>query len=238
MRKFAWVLAIASIGGIAVSSTLGVVSIPMNSQINLGYTYNTQSPSGNAIYPAFNSDTQAFTGGAGGFVRHNMTGATNSWWYQYVDLNLAGITTPGAGVDVSSPTATIEFDVRYYQDFETNPRPYSDAPVFLRIYNYGADGNTHLANRDYSIVYATQAPWNNPSYPAWTHVVVNVNGAAHTDSGAFNAANVSRIRWYGTDWAGTGFDFVDIRNLVITPEPASLVLLALGGLAVMRRRHA
>lgn len=219
------------------------ITVAMDQQINLGYTYNSQSPSGNAIYPAFNSDTQTI---ADGFTRHNLVygGGAGGWYYQYVDLNLAGITTPGAGLNLSLAGSTISFDCRYYQDADTNTNPYGDAPVFLRLYTYGADGNTYLGHRDYSIVYATQAPWNNPPFPTWTTVTVDVNNAPNiTQGGAFDVTNVSRIRWYGTDWSGTGADFVDFKNLVITPgvvpEPSSILALVAGlaGVAPLVRRR-
>jgi hypothetical protein len=58
----------------------------------------------------------------------------------------------------------------------------------------------------------------------------------YTDTGAFDPTQVNRMRFYGTNWSGGGTDFRDFKNFVITPEPASLVLLALGGLALIRRR--
>ncbi|MBP7747884.1 MAG: PEP-CTERM sorting domain-containing protein [Phycisphaerae bacterium] len=218
----------------AMSSIL--VSLPLDAQINLGYTYNSQSPSGDAIYPAFNSDTQTFFPGS--HVRHNLLygGGAGSWYYQYVDFNLAGITTPGNGLDLSAAGSTVTFDTRYYQDPEMNTNPYGDAPVFLRLYTYGADGNTYIGYRDYSIVYATQAPWSDPPYPTWTTVTVDVNATAYTQGGTFDVTNVSRLRWYGTDWSGVGTDFVDFRNLVITPEPGTLALLGLGIMLAARRR--
>jgi hypothetical protein len=230
-------LAVAALLVVGTAASAQLASIPMDQQINLGYTYSSQSPSGDAIYPAFNSDTQTFFPGS--HVRHNLLtgGGAASWWYQYVDLNLAGITTPGNGLNLSAADSTITFDTRYYQNAETNTNPYGDAPVFLRLYTYGADGETYVGYRDYSIVYATQAPWSNPQYPTWTTVTVNVNTTAYTEGGTFDVTDVSRLRWYGTDWSGTGDDFVDFKNLVITPEPTALVLLALGGVLVARRRR-
>jgi len=213
----------------------------MGHQINLGYTYNSQSPFGDAIYPAFTSDTQTFESTEGGFNRHNMVTVPGGWWYQYLDLNLAGITTPGHGLDLSLAGSKIEFDTRCFQDPQLNTDPYGDAPVFFRVYTYAADGDTYLGHRDFSIVYATQAPWSDDPYPAWTHVTIDINGSSFTDGGTFDPANVSRIRWYGTDWAGGGTDFVDLRNVTITPvpEPSSFLLLAAGlaGLAFLARRR-
>jgi len=230
--------AVAALLAVGTAALALPVSIPMDAQINLGYTYNTQSPSGDAIYPAFNTDTQTFFPGS--HVRHSLVagGGAGGWYYQYVDLNLAGITTPGNGLDLSAPGSTVTFDTRYYQNAETNTNPYGDAPVFLRLYTYGADGNTYLGYRDYSIVYATQPDWNNPPYPTWTTVTVDVNNAPNiSDGGTFDVTNVSRVRWYGTDWSGAGDDFVDFKNLVITPEPTALVLLTLGGALLARRRR-
>ncbi|MFZ7112939.1 MAG: PEP-CTERM sorting domain-containing protein [Desulfatiglandales bacterium] len=169
---------------------------------------------------------------------------TPGWWYQYVDLNLAGITTPGNGLDLSSPDATLSFETRFYQDSQTNTNPYGDAPVFLRIYTYDTDGDTYLGYRDYSIVYATQNPWSDQPYPTWTTVTVDLNDiGSYTDGGTFDITNMSRVRWYGTDWSGGGDDFVDFRNLTINtgapiPEPATMILLGSGllGLAGLRRK--
>lgn len=227
MRK----LTIACVLALIAAPAMAVVSIPLDAQINIGGS-TPQSPSGNAIYPAINADTQTFFPGS--HVRHNMvaldpaTGKAN-WWYQYVDFTLAGYG------QVNAAGGAFEFDTRYYQDAESNAKPYADAPVFLRAYSYADDGSTLLGYRDYSIVYATQAPWNNPPAPAWTHVVVPVAGGTTTN--AFDETKISRIRWYGTDWQGTGFDYVDFKNLTVTPEPASLMLLVLGGVAVLRRRR-
>ena len=242
MRIILILTALAVVAGPALAAN--VASVPMNAQINLGYTYNTQSPLGDAIYPAFNTDTQTFEVTEGGFTRHHLVAGQGggSYFYQYVDFNLAGITTPGAGLDLSGTGSTVTFDTRYFQDADSNSNPYGDAPVFLRLYTYAADGNTYLGYRDYSIVYATQAPWSNPPYPTWTTVTVDVNAAPNiSEGGSFDVHNVSRLRWYGTDWSGSGSDFVDFRNLSIDaiPEPSSiLVLLAgLGALAPLVRRR-
>lgn len=218
-------VAIMLAGSAALAQTV-IADVPMDQQINLGYTFNTsQSPGGNAIYDPFGGGVITFeTDGSDGWTRQNIVAP--SWWYLYLDLNLAGITTPTAGLDITTPGKLykLQFDCRYYQSETTNSNPYGDAPVFLRLYTYGTNGDTYLGHRDYSIVYATQAPWSNPHYPAWTHVSVVLNNSqlqAYTDGGTFNPANISRIRWYGTDWSGNpgdSDDFVDIKNVQFTEE--------------------
>lgn len=249
MRSAGRIAAVVFMAVIVSPVLANSILVPMDSQINLGLTYNvSQSPGGDAIYiPPFNSgDTQTFMPAGGsephGWVRHNMNkvagGGAGGWWYQYLDLNLAGISTPTKGLDLSAPGTKIEFDARYFQDFETNPNVYKDAPIFLRLYTYADNGDTYVGYKDFGIVYATQAPLSNPQYPEWTHVVVDVNNATGTSTGGtFDITNVSRIRWYGTDWSGGGNDFVDLKRLAVTPEPGSLALLALAGFGVVRRRR-
>lgn len=206
--------------GAAASAQTVLVDIPMDQQINLHLPGTDQSPNGDAIYiPDFGNGTLSFeTDGVEGWARHSI--ASRGWWYLYLDLNLAGI----GSVDLSDPTKLykIDFDCRYYQDPVTNSNPYADAPVFLRIYTYADDGVTHLGNRDFGIVYATQAPWNNPPYPDWTHVSVVLNNSelqSYTDSGTFNLGKVNRLRWQGTDWNWVApGDFVDVKNFQIIEE--------------------
>ncbi len=218
--------------------TSWAVFIPLDQQINIGALYNAQSPAGDAIYPAFNADTITFESDGVGFARHHITDF-GGWWYQYVDLNLAGITTPGVGLDLTSPQARVSFEVRFFHDAQTNTNPYADAPVFLRLYTYASDGNTYLGHCDYSIVYGTQAPFSNPPYPTWTFITVDVNAAPSTTGGVFDMTNVSRLRWYGTNWTGHGDDFVDFRNLDIgiVPEPSTALVAILSGLIFARPRR-
>lgn len=230
-------LFLAATTPIALGAVL--VDVPMNAQINLGYTYNSQSPSGDAIYSAFNSgpqtiwpdgSTDPISGSVEpeGWTRHDLdlgAGAA-SWWYQYIDFNLAGISTPAAGLDLSHPCARIEFDARFYQDPNTNSNPYGDAPIFPRLYTYGADGNTYLGHREFNIRYGPNAgyfPFGD-WYPTWAHVVVFINSGNYTDGGTFDVTNVSRIRFYGTDWSGGGDDFVDFKNFIITDDPLPPVI--------------
>lgn len=216
-------LILATSGPIGLGAVL--VDVPMDAQINYGDTYNSQSPNGDAIYvpPNLNGSISFRADEAEGYVRNNY----NSGWYYgpYLDTNLAHITTPGTGLDLSHPCTRIEFDARVYQDAATNSNPYGDANIFVRIYTYAADGNTYLGYRDFGIVYGPNVnffPFGD-WYPTWSHVVVFVN-KSYSEGGTFDVTNVSRLRFYGTDWSGGGFDFTDVKNLIITNDPLPPVI--------------
>lgn len=228
------------------------VTVSMAEQINVGKPGTVQSPSGDAIYPLSAATGQVSFGndGDGGYTRLRFPGNANpdpakrqGWFYLYLDTNLAGF---DGGVDLSGDSS-VSFDARYFQDPQTNTKPYSDAPIFVRLYTYGGPtADTLLGYSDFSIVYATQAPWNNPPYPTWTRVTLNPMSGTVTN--AFDLKHVTRMRWYGTDWNGAGDDFIDIRNVTFSgdyvkpptppiPEPASMALLLTGALPLLARRR-
>ena len=231
----------AILGMVAVLCLVGsasaalLVDLPMDAQITHATKTTTQSPNGDAFYsPSFSDpDTMSFEDeGEGGFVRHHASGG--NWWYQYADLDLAGI----GAVDLSPAGAQISFDTRFFQHPQTNTNPYGDAPVFLRLYTYDLNeaDPPYVGHRDYGIVYGVQ--FGDLPHPDWTTVVLNIDDDLAVSSEFFDVTNVTRVRFYGTDWQGGGDDFIDVRNLAITPEPTSLVLLGMAGLGlVMRRRR-
>lgn len=58
------------------------------------------------------------------------------------------------------------------------------------------------------------APRPCPTYPGWTDVTDDTT----EDSGEerFDLSKVTQIEFFGTDWAGTGQDFIEVRDLNIT----------------------
>lgn len=211
------------------------IRVEMDQQIDLGLS-NPQSE-GPAIYKLNATDSISFLSEDGdGFVRLKMAG--NAWAYIYLDTVLAGL----GPVDLSAAGSAIEFDCRYYQDEATNTNPYGDAPIFFRAYTYdvntgGYDTGANLIGyKDWGIVYGVvrgnpdDPTWNDPPHPEWTHVVITkLDGPA--SQGDFQENAITRVRWYMTDWAGTGDDFVDIKNVVFRSGPGALpmedLLLAL-----------
>lgn len=250
MKRTLHVVVAAGIAGLAASVTsASLVSIPMDQQITHATKTTDQSPLGQAIYePAtFGDDSLTVIPGVGSQLTQansqlwQQTGA-DGWYYMYLDLNLAGV----GEVDVTGQTLT--FDARVYQEDSTWTNPdtgepvtraaYQDANIFVRVYTYAADGITYQGHSDFGIVYGPNAgnyPFGN-WYPTWSPVTIDLSTGA--TGGAFDPTRVSRIRWYGTDWNGNGNDFVEVRNVVITPEPASLILAALGAVLLRRRSRA
>jgi hypothetical protein len=55
-----------------------------------------------------------------------------------------------------------------------------------------------------------------------------------------NAANVQLVfhTWTGFDEFGTGTATMLVDNVTMTPEPATVLLLGIGGLVALRRKHA
>ncbi len=99
------------------------------------------------------------------------------------------------------------------------------------MYNY--DGATLKGFRDYGIVYATQS--GDPPYPTWTHVAFDVVGGTDTnwEGNIFDPTHITRMRFYGTDWAGLagGYDdFIDVKNVrfIRYPKVGSIALSPTG----------
>jgi hypothetical protein len=172
-----------------------------------------------------------------GFVRKYQK---QSWNYPFLGVDLTKVT--GGEVDMSGGI-TLQFTGRYFQDAATNTNPYQDAPI--GVFLVDADNNTYGLGWMYQ---ASGYPAEE-RYPAWKTVSKEVDfGVAGEwpSSESFDATKVVAVRFLSTDWftlpsddpgyAGP-YDYIDLKNLVITPEPASLAFLALGGLGLLRRRR-
>ncbi len=245
-RLFTMIVALAVIGLVSGAFAQVIYDIPLDAQINIGRSTG-QSPTGDAIYDPFGAppDTMLFMADEppDGYTRHLIDGGgAGSWAYMYFDFYLAGETNDW--IDITG-AIELSFDTRFFNDPMTNTNPYGDAPVFVRLYTYDIDPATgeydlYQGHRDFGIVYATQAPWSDPPFPTWTHVVIDPNDATtYTEGGVFDKTKVSRMRFYNTDWSGTGDDFVDYKNLIIAvPEPSTIAMFGVGlmSLLALRRR--
>lgn len=164
-----------------------LVDLPLDKQINIGL--------GDAI-----RDHSGLGSDAGvGFVIRNLTpGSGAGEWYvgPSIDLVKAGY---GPHVDLSHPGARIEYTARYFQG-GGNSNPYGDAPIFVTLID--EDGTSC----DMGISYGPQP---NPTYPQWLTVTEDLSEA----SPELDLAHIVGIGFFGTDWAGVGADFIQIRNL-------------------------
>ena len=191
-----------------------VFEIPMDAQINHG--------AGDAIYIPFGGGWITFESDASdGWTRRHMDNA--GWYGLEVDLELAGV----GPLDLSDAGSTIEFDCRYRQN---NADPYSDAPIFLRLYSAGGGW------RDFGIVYQTGVNWfctPLAGYPAWVHVTIDVGDLAAdyncdgtpdvSDGGGFDPTQVVRVQFYGTDWnyVDGAADWIDVKDLRIVGQSSN-----------------
>jgi hypothetical protein len=121
-------------------------------------------------------------------------------------------------VDLSSPYMRLQFDGRYFQDANNwacdpadpncSPQPYEDAPIFVTL----RDANGKRGSLE--IVYGPDMRDDPDKWPNWKHIDVplDIKTGDFTDQG-FDITKVTRIEFFGTDWGGTGWDEVDIKNL-------------------------
>lgn len=177
-------VAVAFAGGLCAAV---LVDLPLDRQVNLG--------TGDAItgHDGFGSE-----GGVGYLIRNLTDGNGAGGWYDgpRIDLVKAGY---GPGVDLSRTGARIQYTARYFQG-GGNTDPYGDAPIFINLVD--ADGTSC----DFGISYG---PTPDPTYPEWITVTENLAEA----SADLDLSAIVSIGFFGTDWSGTGDDFVQIRHL-------------------------
>jgi hypothetical protein len=166
------------------------VTIPMNQQIDIG------------MGPAITDFTSFEPPGSPEFCRHVLPGG----WYggPNVDFELAGY----GWLDLSGGGTTLEFTCRYYKQ-----SGYADAPIFVRF----IDANGLWGGL--GILYQTGQ--GDPPYPTWTTKTVSISCAllpGETDPG-FDLTQIKSISFYGTDWGGSGSDFIDVKNLKLFVPP-------------------
>ncbi len=183
-----------------------LVSIPMDQQIDTGQG------------AAITGFTEFATDGSVGFCRKRLSGGG---WYFGPEVNLAR-----AGyapyVDMSAPGSQIRYTARYFQG-GGNTNPYGDAPIFVTLRDVNG------FSRNLGISYG---PRPNPVYPAW----IEVSDSMTADDGdqSFDPSRVVEVAFYGTDWAGAGQDFIEVRDLTLvagtTYNPVSIPTVKQSGI--------
>ncbi len=221
-------LSLGLLSGVA-STRAAQITVPMTAQINLGLG----DVIGSAAQIQNNGITFESEGGVGFTRLHLVSGnGMNSYYFgPTVDLTRLGV----GPIDLSSPDARLQVDVRYYRD----PNGYApgttpDAPIGLLLQS---------ASGSRQITWPYRVYQGDPLYPTWTHLNLDPNTPAppnvtHTDSGTFDVSNVTALSFWGTNWGGKGDDFIDVKQLVIrtsadatpVPEPGGLTLACLGSI--------
>ncbi len=202
--KRACLLALAALAAAAASTPAGaavIVDIPLDAQIDIG------------LGPAITGHTSFESEGGVGFVRKYVT--PRGWYFgPSVDLVKAGY---GPWVDLSRPGTQMRFLARYFQG-GGNTNPYGDAPIFVTLKDVnGRSGGL-------GILYG---PRPDPLFPEWAECVDSAEPDHWPLDPGFDASRVVAVEFFGTDWSGTGDDFIDIRSLrfvvprVFEPVPLS-----------------
>jgi hypothetical protein len=205
---------------LAPAAMANLVDMSLDSQINIGQ--------GDAII-AQAGGTISFPSDEGSDMGVQMTMAGNGYYY---GPRIYFVRAGYSALDLSASEATLSIDLKAFQG-GGNPTPFGDCNIFVRLYSGTAD--LPSTYRDFGLLYGPNATvWPFGDWANWNRLNLNINGATHSDSAGFDITAVTQMRLYGTDWAGTGQDWIAAKDLAITPEPATLALLGLA--ALLRRR--
>lgn len=160
------------------------------------------------------------------FIRTNGLSESEDWpgspWFYAPVINFEVYT--GGTVDASVEGATLEFDVRYHQEGigEDGSEPYDNCWFGVQLFSVGAN-------------YWWGSAFGNPEpHGEWHHMVLDLADTAGNPE--FDLSQLRRVEIHGSNGRHVWEDHIDLSNLVITPEPATIGLFAIGLLGLMRRR--
>ncbi len=145
---------------------------------------------------------QFLSEGGDGFTRRLFTvgnGANGYWEGPRVNLDEAcfGI------LDLTGENIYLRFTARFYKQSGN----YNDVPIFVGLRD--ADGTY----AEMGLLYQPNS-FGQPIYPEWARVTSLIT-FTNPPPPEFDQTQVKEVQFRGTDWGGTGNDFVDIKDLFI-----------------------
>ena len=132
----------------------------------------------------------------------------------------------GGTVDASPAGATLEFDVRYYEEGpgENGEYPYDPGQCELDVTLFDVNGSS----------FTWIDAFNNPEpHGEWHHLSLNLADTAGNPS--FDLGQLSSMEFVGYNSRWCWQDHVDLDTLSIVPEPATLALFGLALAGLLRR---
>ena len=224
LRRLTWSVALVALLWPTAPNARGeTYRLPLDQQIDIGQ--------GSAIYQPTSPLLTFESEPEGGFARMHLTsgnGQGGYYWGPYIYLPRAGLQS----LDLSSNGSTVEFDARYFQSPSTNTNPYGDAPVFVILWDTSFK---YVATHAF---YWHAYEWQHISFHPATYY------PWYWGDPTIDLSRITLIGFYGTDWAGTGDDYVDFKNLTLTAVPeinpagvGSVVALVTGGISLLERRR-
>ena len=167
------------------------------------------------------------------FIRTNGLSESTGWpgspWYYAPIIDFETYT--GGTVDASAEGATLEFDVRYYQEGigDDGSDPYQNCSFGVALYSYIGPNWWNYDEQWWPGAFSNPEP-----HGEWHHMVFDLADTLENED--FDLTTLGRVEIHGSNGRHVWEDHIDLSNLVITPEPATLGLFAIGLLGLMRRR--
>ena len=210
MRVLAIVFAVSAVS----LASANLLEIPMDTLDPAGY-FRVQT----------GMDAWVETEGDRTFIRTNGLSESTDWpgspWYYAPIIDFEDYT--GGYIDATDGL-TIEFDVRYYQEGigDDGSEPYDNCSFGVQLFSAPGTGNKWWASA-----------FPNPEpHGEWHHLVFDLSEAADV----LELATLRQIEIHGSNARHRYEDHIDLDNFVITPEPSTLGLLAIGLFTLIRRR--
>jgi hypothetical protein len=189
-----------------------------------------------AVNSSFDAATGTLTWSNGGIATlYYDTG--NSKYRVTVDATMSGITDTSQNDTASASFSSCTFTINFYSLSDTQKQTsigYLSGDLYPG-YQYSESAIQENPTQLYGSAIVQLADFSFSGY-AWSKAMGAKDGLAATTSNLFG--NWGNIDNYQSDWASNNTIVKLVANATGIPEPASILLLSLGGLALIRKRRA